>query len=313
MRIAMPTRTNRRQPQQETAARERGSRQRSNGRSAPRSAEPQATEVRLVPIDEVALHCHHPRVDFDPAEIERLARSMERVEQMQPLLVCPGDDGRFDVLHGARRLRAAQQLNWPMVRVEVCDAAPAAALLLMGLDEFYRQELNPIERAQYLRRLSLPPKQGGAGLRIAEIAKQFDKSGAWATNLIRLLSLPEHWQARVVSRETSGSQARLLLPHKDDPQTMAAIDEDFQAHPEQWRTRVDYERNIAMIAQGVQALRQPARNADTAAAVEPPRKLPERPSTKYAELLEPFAGKRRALQAIVKLAQQMLDELSAGD
>lgn len=147
--------------------------------------------------------------------IAAVAESMAIEGQLEPLLVRSRlRSGRltYQVISGETRWRAAERLGWQSLDADVVDLGDAAAMRAMAAANASRQDLNPIEKAKLIQRLCEPEFVGGAGMTRDAAAKMFDlQSGGAASNLVRLLELPDAWQDRVASGELAQSYARELL------------------------------------------------------------------------------------------------------
>jgi ParB/RepB/Spo0J family partition protein len=169
-------------------------------------------------------------------EVDRMAQSLIAKGQLDPILVRrlpPEKSGPllgFEILSGETRVLAARKLGWLEIVARVVEADNAEALELLAVCNAARTDLNPIQKAQLIRRLCEPKEQGGSGLTRDQAAAIYGlKDGASASNLVKLLALPEVWQERVKSGEFPQSFARLLVAYVHAPRLMAAFDADYRA------------------------------------------------------------------------------------
>jgi ParB/RepB/Spo0J family partition protein len=152
--------------------------------------------------------------------IDAVASSLVSEGQIEPILVRllhAADEfqnfATYQIISGETRWRAAASLGWDSVEVELVALDDAATLRVLAAANAARQDLDPIAQARLIVRLCEPIDRGGSGLTREQAAKMFDlQSGGAASNLVRLLELPQVWQDRVASGELPQSYARELLP-----------------------------------------------------------------------------------------------------
>ena len=161
-----------------------------------------ALEVALNAIDP---NPDQPRREFDQQGLESLAASIREHGIVQPLVVQPLSAGRYQLIAGERRWRAAQLAELNTVPVIVSEAPTEDRLTLALVENLQREDLNPIEAARAFAELA---SQGWSHRRIAE---RIGKSRSAVANQIRLLQLPEALQEQVVAGRLSEGHARALL------------------------------------------------------------------------------------------------------
>ena len=176
---------------------------------------PGATGYALIATAEIEPHPDQPRRHFDEAALDELAASIARRGVIQPVIVRPLSPGRFQLVAGERRWRAAQRarLHEIPALVRQLDDAEVGALAL--IENLQREDLNPIEEAAAYQRLS-----ESEGLSQADIARMVDKSRSHVANLMRLLALPGEVQAMLVDGRLQMGHARALIG-VPDPTAMA--------------------------------------------------------------------------------------------
>ena len=198
-----------------------------------------------VPIDAVDLNPENPRDPIETADVETLAESLRSDGLLQPIGVRPLAGGsRYELIFGARRLLAARAAGLSELPANIYNCDNATALMLMVQENLQRKKLNPIETARALELLHRPIEKGGAGLKHEEIATRFGKSASWVSNSIRILRLPEVWQARLASREISRDRAMYLLRYVRRPDVLERFDLMFKMRPELCRTRDLFEHRL---------------------------------------------------------------------
>lgn len=148
---------------------------------------------------------YQPRKRFDEEEIADLADSIREHGVLQPLVV-RRIDGRFELVAGERRLRAAQAAGWQRVPVQVRDVDDRQTAELAIVENLQRKDLNPIEKAvsfeRYLREYDCTQD---------ELAARVHVNRSTIANLVRLLDLPEDVKDLVVDGQLSQGHARTLL------------------------------------------------------------------------------------------------------
>ncbi len=175
--------------------------------ASPASASVGAKEgLTLLSIASIVPHPGQPRRHFDDAALDELAASIAARGVIQPVIVTPFGPGRWRLVAGERRWRAAQraQLHEIPALVRELDEREVTALAL--IENLQREDLNPIEEARAYQRLAEDD-----GLTQAEIAKLVDKSRSHVANLQRLLGLPEQVIALVEAGKLSMGHARALV------------------------------------------------------------------------------------------------------
>lgn len=153
-------------------------------------------ELREVPIDLIQRGRYQPRRDMDPAALQELADSIRQQGVMQPVVVRPISEGRYELIAGERRWRATQMAGLDSIPAIIRDVPDEAAIAMALIENIQRENLNPIEEAFALQRL-----QDEFGLTQAQVAEAVGKSRTTITNLLRLIGLSE--------------DVRIMLEHGD--------------------------------------------------------------------------------------------------
>ena len=207
-------------------------------------------EFHRVPLSLIDTHPRNPRADFPKEEIEDLAESLRQHDLIAPIVLRPHpqEKGRYELVAGERRIRAARAAGWDSIPAAVRELDNAQAMEVMLVENLKRKDLNPIETGRALQTLCRPPAEHGAGLTHGDAGKLFGHSESWVSNLIRLLQLPKAWQERVISGEIEQTKARLLLAYVGKPRIMSAIYEDYLINAWRWQTREDFESSAKIIA-----------------------------------------------------------------
>ena len=218
-----------------------GAAKRSPGNDDAKAAE--AAAVRAIaglPVVELRVEqlIRHPenRVPT-PADVDDLAASLHADGQLEPCVVWvpPGYVGtdKHQIISGETRWLGAKKNKWQTVRCKiVVGITQAKALELLVLFNAKRHDLNPIQKALNIQNLCDAEKMGGQPMTREQAAKtQGLESGAAASNLVRLLQLPEVWQKRVANGELQWTWARALTAIAKAPKLLQEAEESWkEAH-----------------------------------------------------------------------------------
>lgn len=170
----------------------------------------EASEVRpelYLPVEVISPNPDQPRKDFDPKALQELADSIRQKGIIQPLIVRPtGAAGRYEIVAGERRWRAAQIAQLHQLPAIVRDFSDAEVLEIAIIENIQREELNAIEEAQAYRQL-----MDRFGHTQEKIAEALSRSRSHIANLLRLLTLPEGVQSMVAVGTLSAGHARALV------------------------------------------------------------------------------------------------------
>ncbi len=159
-----------------------------------------------LPVADIEPHPDQPRRHFDEAALEELAASIAARGVIQPVIVRPLANGRYQLVAGERRWRAAQRAHLHEIPALVRDLSERDVMALALIENLQREDLNPIEEARAYQRLA-----ESEGMTQAEIARMVDKSRSHVANLQRLLSLPEPVIVMVEDGRLSMGHARALI------------------------------------------------------------------------------------------------------
>jgi len=174
--------------------------------SADRTAVPTETLCAL-PIDKLVRGRHQPRSDIREDSLQELADSIRAQGIIQPLVVRPIDAGtRYEIIAGERRWRAARLAGLTEVPAVVREVSDQIAMALALIENIQREDLNPLEEAQALKRLT-----DEFALTHQAVADAIGRSRAAVSNLLRLLELDDEVQQLVLERKLEMGHARALL------------------------------------------------------------------------------------------------------
>lgn len=165
-----------------------------------------ANSVQTLKLSEIEPNKNQPRKDFDEEKLAELAQSINEHGIIQPLVVRPMTNGRYVLVAGERRWRAARMAGLseaPVVIREMSDSEMAEIALIENLQ---REDLNPIEEAFGYKEL-----MDKFDLTQDEVAKRVNKSRPAVANALRLINLPESVYPYIRSGKISAGHARALL------------------------------------------------------------------------------------------------------
>lgn len=163
-------------------------------------------ELRDLPVDLIQRGKYQPRRDMDPQALEELAQSIKAQGLMQPIVVRPIADGRFEIVAGERRWRATQQAGLDKIAALVREIPDEAAVAMALIENIQREDLNPIEEAFALQRL-----QQEFQLTQQQVADAVGKSRVTVANLLRLTALPDEIKTLLSHGDLEMGHARALL------------------------------------------------------------------------------------------------------
>ncbi len=169
-------------------------------------------EPHTLLLDQMQAGRYQPRTHVDEAALQELADSIRVQGVMQPVLVrrlAANGSGaaRFEIIAGERRVRAARLAGLDRIPVLVRDVADQAAAAMALIENMQREDLNPLEEARGLQRLTEE-----FGLTHEAAARAVGRSRSATTNLLRLLQLSEPVQQLLMSGAIEMGHARALLP-----------------------------------------------------------------------------------------------------
>ena len=186
-------------------------------------ASPDTTQPSNLPVSQMQAGKYQPRTRMDEGALNELAASIKAQGLMQPILVRPiGQDTlsglvKYEIIAGERRFRASQLAGLTEVPVLVRDVDDLAAAAMALIENIQREDLNPLEEAQGIRRLT-----ADFGLTHEQAAQAVGKSRSAASNLLRLLNLTEPVQTMLMAGDIDMGHARALLALDGAAQITAA-------------------------------------------------------------------------------------------
>ena len=170
-----------------------------------------AGRVAEVEVEAIRPNPYQPRKDFSEAALDELAASIRQLGIIQPLTVRALGGGRFELIAGERRLRAARRAGLNKVPAFVREADTETMLEMALVENVQREDLNPIEVALGYHRLIEE-----VGLTQEEVADKVGKNRSTVANTLRLLRLPPRIQASLRDGSLSAGHARALVSIEDE-------------------------------------------------------------------------------------------------
>lgn len=174
-------------------------------------------QVQSISVVRIERGRYQPRREFDPERLRELAESISAQGVIQPIVVRPLDDERYELIAGERRWRAAQQAGLHEVPAVVRDVDEQTSLAIALVENIQRDNLNPLEEATALQRL-----QQEFELTHQEVALAVGKSRTTITNLLRLLELEPEVMRLLDQSQLDMGHARALLGLKGQDQVDTA-------------------------------------------------------------------------------------------
>lgn len=151
-----------------------------------------------------------PRGHFDDTALEELAHSLREVGMLQPIVVRPAGEGRYEIVAGERRYRAARLAGLEEVPAVVRTTQDGDLLTEALVENIHRADLNPLEEAAAFQQLL-----DDFGVTHEQLAAKLGKSRPAVSNALRLLTLPASVQESIASGRLSAGHARTLLALPD--------------------------------------------------------------------------------------------------
>ncbi|MDX1466743.1 MAG: ParB/RepB/Spo0J family partition protein [Halomonas sp.] len=173
--------------------------------------------LERLPLGQLSRGKYQPRRDIQPEALEELADSIRAQGVMQPIVVRPVGEARYEIIAGERRWRAAQLAELDVIPAVIREVSDEVALALALIENIQREDLNPVEEAMALKRLleefSLTQQQ---------TADAVGRSRAQVANLLRLLTLDPEVQTLLERGDLDMGHARALLALSGARQRKAA-------------------------------------------------------------------------------------------
>lgn len=170
------------------------------------SAKEDKRQPQTLPIEFLQRGKYQPRKDIDPEKLQELADSIKAQGVIQPIVVRKIEQEKYEIVAGERRWRAAQLAGLHQVPIVVREIDDRAAMAIALIENIQREDLNPLEEAEALRRLL-----DEFEMTHQQIGDAVGKSRVTVTNLLRLIDLHPDVKKLLVSRQLEMGHARALL------------------------------------------------------------------------------------------------------
>lgn len=248
--------------------------------------------IEKIAIEALQPSPYQPRRHFDDSALQELASSLKRHGVVQPLVVTPINNGKYTLIAGERRWRAAQLAKLKTVPAIVRSSKELEQLEIALIENVQRVDLNPFEQAISIERL-----KEQFSLSYEDIAKRLGKAPSTISNIVRLLQLPETAKQALMEGKISEGHARVILSLKDDPERQKYLVKTIISQG--WSVR-QAEQFASSVKAGVKESKQAAKRTQT-----------ETPATKSLskKLGTPVSLKRTAKGGKLEIAFKNDDEL----
>ena len=171
---------------------------------------PANSPLQSLPVSSISPLPGNPRKHFDDDALDELAASIAKRGVIQPIIVRPRSDGRYELVAGERRWRAAQRARLHEIPALVRELEDREVMALALIENLQREDLNPVEEARAYQRLA-----DEEGMTQAEIARMVEKSRSHVANIQRLLGLPDPVLDLVETGKLTMGHARALIGRDD--------------------------------------------------------------------------------------------------
>jgi ParB family transcriptional regulator, chromosome partitioning protein len=215
--------------------------------------------IEKIPVDQLQASPYQPRKQFDETALQQLSASIKQHGIIQPLVVTPVQDGKYNLIAGERRWRAATLAGLKTVPAIIRKREELEQLELALIENVQRVDLSPLEQAVSIERLHQQ-----FSLAYDTIAERLGKATSTVNNIVRLLGLPPAARDALANNKITEGHARAILSLKADPQRQTYLLETIQKQG--WSVR-QAERFVLSVKAGV---KEPAKAHARAADTETP-------------------------------------------
>ena len=199
-------------------------------------------KIQKVAVEDLEPNPQQPRQHFDKQALEQLAESVKQYGILQPLVVMPLQAGKYAIIAGERRWRAAALGGLKKVPVIVRTTKELERLEIAIVENVQRVDLSPLEQAESIERLHQQ-----FSMRYGAIAQRLGKAESTVNNIVRLLQLPEPARKALHEKQISEGHARAILALKEMPEKQAELLAAIIKHD--WSVR-QTERYVVSIKEG---------------------------------------------------------------
>jgi len=169
-----------------------------------------SAEVRSIPLEAITPNPYQPRREFSDDGLNDLCASIKTRGVLQPILIRPLGNGKYELVAGERRLRASKLAGLAEIPTLIREMTDQESLAIALIENLQREDLNSVEEALGYQQL-----QNQFGLSQEELARQVGKSRSAVANSLRLLNLPEKVQKDIQQGSVSAGHGRALMGISD--------------------------------------------------------------------------------------------------
>jgi ParB family chromosome partitioning protein len=198
--------------------------------------------VQKLSVDDIVPNPHQPRQHFDEEALVQLADSIKRYGILQPMVVTPMGQGKFAIVAGERRWRAASKAGLAKVPAIVRTTKELEQLEIAIVENVQRVDLSPLEQAVSIERLHQQ-----FSMTYESIAGRLGKASSTVNNIVRLLQLPTPARDALQKQQISEGHARAILALKDTPEKQTELLNGITKHG--WSVR-QAEQYVVSIKEG---------------------------------------------------------------
>ena len=200
--------------------------------------------VQKIAVTALSPNPHQPRTTFDEEALAQLADSIKQYGILQPLVVTPNGQGKYAIIAGERRWRAAQLAGEAKVPVIVRTTKELERLEIALVENVQRVDLSALEQAMSIERLHQQ-----FSMTYESIAKRLGKASSTVNNIVRLLQLPQAAQTALNDGHIFEGHARAILSLKDMPEKQDELLGNIERHG--WSVR-QAEQFVTSVKEGYQ-------------------------------------------------------------
>ena len=168
-------------------------------------------------ISQIIPNARQPRQVVNSEKLSELAGSIKEHGIVQPVVVRPLEDGKYELIAGERRWRACQSLGMEKIPAVIREYGDLEAAAVALIENVQRENLNPLEEARAYRIL-----MEDFGLTQEDVSRRVGKSRPFVGNMVRLLSLPGEIQQMVMENQLSAGHARAILGIPEENRQISA-------------------------------------------------------------------------------------------
>lgn len=162
--------------------------------------------LKEIEIDKVVPNTRQPRQVLNDEKLSELAESIKEHGIVQPVVVRPLPDGKYELIAGERRWRACRAIGMRIIPAVIREYGDLEAAAVALIENIQRENLNPLEEARAYRIL-----MEDFDLTQEDVSKRVGKSRPFVGNMVRLLTLPDEIQRMVMDGHLSAGHARAIL------------------------------------------------------------------------------------------------------